>query len=204
MARRVFLKSPTLMKFRIVVVFFLVILFQSFAVFAHAGEPRLEISVELINPGGVVDVRGVDFEREEAVTLMLVNAQTAISLGEIIADVEGVFLQTIVLPVELAEGTYNFLAITDDHNITSPDFTVQGSPILAEGQGEEERRDEEEPLLAPVPTYPPGVVPGVAPGATQPVAAELEYPGMNKPMIAITMIVLIMSVALFIFRLGKR
>jgi hypothetical protein len=35
---------------------------------AHGSEPRPEISLERLNPGGVVDVRGVDFESEELVT----------------------------------------------------------------------------------------------------------------------------------------
>ena len=172
---------------------------------AHGDEPRLEISVDRINPGGVIDVRGVDFEREEAITLMLVNAQSAIPLGEIIADVEGVFLQTVVLPVELAEGTYNFLAITDDHNITSPDLTVQGSAITASGEGEEGRRDEEDPLLAAVPTYPHGVVPGVAPGATQVVASEHDNTPESKPTIVIGLSVIALGAfAFFLFVLRRK
>jgi len=55
--------------------------------FAHGGEPRLEISVERMNPGGIVDLRGVDFEPEEIITLMLVNSRSTISLGEVVADV---------------------------------------------------------------------------------------------------------------------
>jgi len=141
---------------------------------AHGDEPRLEISHEFMNPGGVVDVRGVDFEPEESITLMLINPQTAIPLGEIIANVEGVFLITVPLPVDLTEGTYSFLAITDDHNITSPDLTVQGSPIYG-GEGGQGLRDEGDPLLAPIPTFAPGVVPGgVVQRTTQPAAPVAE------------------------------
>jgi len=160
------------MKFRfftLAVLVFHLIFLQTSGVFAHGDEPRLEISVDRMNPGGVVDVRGVDFEFEEVITLMLVSSQTAIPFGEIVADTEGVFLQTIILPVDLAEGTYNFLAITDDHNITSPDLTVQGPAVVAEGEGGQGLRDDDDPLLAPMPTFAPGVVPGgVVPPTVQP------------------------------------
>ena len=153
--------KKTTRNFLLHIVVFVLVLYHADPVFAHGDEPRLEISAELVNPGGVVDVRGVDFEREEVVTLMLVNDKTAIPLGEIVADVEGVFLQTLALPVDLAEGTYNFLAITDDHKIFSPELTVQGPPSLDSEAGHDEGvREEEEPLLAPMPTFAPGVVPG--------------------------------------------
>lgn len=136
---------------------------------ANGDEPRLEVSTQFMNPGGIVVVRGVDFGFEEVVTLMLVNSQTAIPFGEVVADTEGVFLQTITMPVDLPEGTYNFLAITDDHNITSPDMTVQGPAIVADGEGGQGLRDEEDSLLSPMPTFAPGVVPGgVVPPTVQP------------------------------------
>lgn len=147
------------MKYRLLVIVILVIS-GSFDVFAHGDEPRLEISVERVSPGGIVDLRGVDFERDEVVTLMLVNPQTALPLGEIVADSEGVFLLTVTLPADLAEGTYHFLAITDDHNIASPDLIVQGPAIVGEEGGGQGGIDEDDPLLAPMPTFAPGVVPG--------------------------------------------
>ncbi|HLA08493.1 MAG TPA: hypothetical protein VJ022_13685 [Anaerolineales bacterium] len=98
-------------------------------VFAHGDEPRLEISPDRMNPGGVIDVRGVDFGAEELITLSLIRQDVEISLGETTADVEGVFIQIVTLPVDMAEGTYNFLAVTDDHKILSPNLTVQGPPI---------------------------------------------------------------------------
>ena len=132
--------------------------FVAYPVYAHGDEPRLEISVERVNPGGVVEVRGVDFEFETTVTLMLVNSKSTIPLGEVTADIEGVFLQIVTVPVDLPEGVYNFLAITDDHNITSPDLTVAGAPIYGESGGQGAREDED-PLLAPMPTSVPGVAP---------------------------------------------
>lgn len=169
-------------------------------VFAHGDEPRLEISLERVNPGGVIDVRGVDFEPEEAITLMLVNSGTAIPLGEMTADTDGIFLQIVEVPADLAEGTYNFLAITDDHNITSPDLIVQGPPVIAEGEGGQGPRDEDDGLLAPMPTYAPGVVPG---GVSQPVAqpGPQETPASNPvPTLPILIAVLALG-ALILFSL---
>lgn len=147
--------------------------------FAHGDEPRLEINVERINLGGVAEVRGVDFEPEEAITLMLVNSGTAIPLGETTADIEGIFLQIVEIPVDLPEGTYNFLAITDDHNISSPEMLVQGPPVLTEGEGGQGLRDEDDPLLASMPTFAPGVVPG---GVSQPIVqpASEQKPVSNR------------------------
>lgn len=124
-------------------------------VFAHGDEPRLEISVERVNPGGVVEVRGVDFEMDELVTLELVGSDMTIPQGEFIADVEGLFSQVITLPVDLKEGTYTFRATTDDHVIESVSFVVWGLPIMAEE--DDGQREEDDALFAPMPTYAPGV-----------------------------------------------
>ena len=157
---------------------FIVALWSVTPVLSHGDEPRVEISSDRITPGGVIEVRGVDFEREELVTLMLVNQSTTIPFGEVTADTEGIFLQVVTIPVDLSEGTYNFLAITDDHNVTSPDLAVQGPPILAEGEGGQGPRDEDDGLLAPMPTYPPGFVPGGVSPATVASAAQ-EQPASN-------------------------
>lgn len=123
---------------------------------AHSGQPRLEISVERMNPGGVVDVRGVEFDYEQTVTLYLERKGIAVQVGEVVTDLQGIFLHIVVLPVDLPEGVYNIRAVTSHHDVLSPALTVQGSPILEEegGQGE---RDEADNLLAPMPTYAPGV-----------------------------------------------
>ena len=63
--------------------------------FAHAEEPRLEISVDRILPGGIVDVRGVGFDYEDVVTLTLIGAQGELPLGEVVADTEGVFIHIV-------------------------------------------------------------------------------------------------------------
>jgi hypothetical protein len=123
---------------------------------AHGGEPRLEINVERINPGGVLDVRGVEFDYEQSVTLYLERTGIVVQLGEAVTDLEGVFLHVVVVPTDLPEGVYNIRAVTSHHDVLSPALTVQGSPILGEGGGQG-ARDEDDGLLAPMPTFAPGV-----------------------------------------------
>jgi hypothetical protein len=135
---------------------------------AHGRTPRLEISAERINPGGVLDIRGVEFDYEESISLYLERPGIVVQLGQLTADLEGIFIHTIVLPSDLPPGAYSIRGVTEHHDVISPAFTVQGSAV----SNEESRRDERDALLAPVPTYAPGVVPGgVAAVPTQPVAA---------------------------------
>jgi hypothetical protein len=136
---------------------------------AHGGEPRLEISMERLSPGGVVDVRGVEFDYEELVTLALIGSEKDIVVGEITTNVEGEFTHIAVLPSDLAEGTYYFRATTSHHWAISPPLTVWGiAYIEGGGQGP---RDEDDGLLAPMPMFAPGVVPE---GVSQP-AAQLVH-----------------------------
>ena len=136
---------------------------------AHAREPRLEISLERINPGGVLDVRGVEFDYEQSVNLYLERTGIVVQLGEVVTDLEGVFVHIVVLPIDLPEGVYNVRAVTTHHDVLSPALTVQGFPILAEGGGQGER-DEDDGLLAPMPTLAPGVssTPLPQPAAVEP------------------------------------
>jgi hypothetical protein len=137
--------------------------------FAHGGDPRLEISADRLNPGSALDVRGVDFEFEEKVTLDLVGPQGVTSFGTVLADTEGIFLLTITLPFDLVEGTYVLRATTDDHQLESPPITVSGSADTEQGQ----QRELEEPLLAPMPTVAAGVATSIPPASVaEPAAAQ--------------------------------
>lgn len=136
------------------VVFLIALLFVTPAS-AHGDEPRIEISAERLNPGSVLDLRGVDFEFEEEVVLLLVGPQVEVPLGTVLADAEGIFLLTITLPPDLTEGTYVIRATTDDHVVESPQITVWGTADL--GGGEDGPVDEEDGLLMPIPTHAPNI-----------------------------------------------
>ena len=125
---------------------------------AHSTEPRVEISIERTNPGAVVDVRGVSFGMDDSVTLSLIGTGVDVPLGEILANAEGEFTHIVVLPTDLVEGTYFFRAVNSHHYVLSSPLTVWGT-ALGEG-GEQGPRDDDDALLAPMPTFAPGVVPG--------------------------------------------
>jgi hypothetical protein len=115
---------------------------------AHGGEPRLEISAESLNPGSMLDIRGVDFEFEEEVSLALIGTQNELPLSTVTADPEGIFLVTITLPADLTEGIYVIRATTDDHLVESVKLTISGAANLGGGEASEQ----EEGLVAPMPT----------------------------------------------------
>jgi hypothetical protein len=122
---------------------------------AHGSEPRLEISAEQVNPGGLVEVRGVDFDYEESVALSLTRSKIQIPLSEVTADVEGIFIKTIVLPADLPAGEYNFIARTTHHLVMSPALTVWGAAI--QDQEDNSIRDQSDVQLEPMLTLAPGV-----------------------------------------------
>jgi hypothetical protein len=184
----------------------LTVLFTLFfvpVVFAHGDEPRLEISLERVNPGGVIDVRGVDFEFEEVVTLELVGSETALPIGTTVADVEGVFVQIVSLPVELSAGMYQFRATTDDHVIVSPSFEVWG--VAMAGEGAEGERDEDDGLLAPMPTVAPNTSVtrvSIVQASETPAAPMSTFPWMIVVIAASVVIVLFL--VLFLSRKRER
>ncbi len=141
--------------------------------FAHGGEPRLEISVEQINPGGLVEVRGVDFDYEELVVLSLMRSSIQIPLSEVTTNVEGTFTQIVGLPADLPIGEYNFQARSDHHLVTSPTIIVWG--VAVENQEDNSIRDQSDVQFGPLPTLVP-----VIPSTPPPQRTALKTPA-SKP-----------------------
>jgi hypothetical protein len=133
---------------------------------AHGGQPRLEIDAETLSPGSALEIRGVGFEFEEQIALELAGSVIALPLGTIGADTEGGFLLVVSLPPELTAGTYFIRATTDDHEVSSIAFSVQGAASPEEGG--EVLRDEDDGLLVPMPTLPPGFTSTPIPAETGP------------------------------------
>jgi hypothetical protein len=130
-------------------------LWLSFSVVARAladGEdPRLEISADRLAPGMILQVRGVNLEREQDIPIALVGAEGEFPLGVIASNEAGEFTQSFNLPLDLPEGVYRVLAKNPSSvPVISVPLTIQGAPVMAEA--EEVIRDEDEPLLAPIPT----------------------------------------------------
>lgn len=135
---------------------------------AHNTIPRVEISMERLHPGEVVDIRGVSFGMDDSVTLTLIGSGVDVSFGDVLASGEGEFTYIAVIPSDLVEGPYYFRAVTSHHYVLSPPLTVWGT-AFTEGGGQG-LRDEDDGLLAPMPTFPPAVVTAPVPqtSAAQP------------------------------------
>ena len=178
------------------------LLFTS-TVYAHATEPRLEINIDRIIPGGVIDVRGVGFDYEEVVRLTLIGSQGELDLGEVTADLEGIFLNIVTLPSDLLEGTYYFRGVTTHHYTISPPLTVQGTAIL-DGE-DQEARDWDDVMLAPMPTFVPGVVPGSPPQQPAPTGPAQELPTSSSlPSNMFILAVLMVFVIILLFGMLRR
>lgn len=138
-----------------VVIVILLSLWIVFPVSAHGDDARIEVSQVRLNPGSVLDIRGVGFEPETEIALLLTGSQVDVPLGTAAADMEGTFLLTLVLPADLAGGTYVVRGTTNDnHSIDSPQLTIWGTADLGSADGE--LRDEDDGLLAPMPTIAAG------------------------------------------------
>ena len=50
-------------------------------------------------------------------------------LGQIIADLDGIFIHTIVLPPDMPGEAYTIRDVTEHHDVLSPTLTVQAEPF---------------------------------------------------------------------------
>lgn len=167
--------------------------------YAHGGEPRLEISLDRINPGGTLEVRGVEFDYDEPVTLSLMRAEIQIPLMDVIADPEGVFTQVIVLPADLPPGEYTFRAKSEHHKVLSPVFMVSGPALLdKEDNGVRDQSDLE---LGPLPTFVPEGIPEKVPQAA---AAEASIPKTSPMTLIVSLIVGTLLLAFLSLRLFRK
>jgi hypothetical protein len=66
----------------------------------------------------------------------------------VIGDEHGDFKLIVGVPVEAAVGAYNVRAFAPNRVVVAVPLILAGSPISAEGS---EQRDQDEPLLAPMP-----------------------------------------------------
>ncbi len=115
--------------------------------------------------GGALEVRGVNLASDTSIRVTLVGVEHRYELGDAQGDAHGDFTQAFALPFEAAEGSYVLLASVGDLELVTAPLTIAG---VAQPESEEgSLRDEDEPLLAPMPTFAPGVVPGQAPVQTQ-------------------------------------
>jgi hypothetical protein len=192
------MKKITFGSLPFIVLFLFALLFVQPAL-AHGGEPRLEISVERINPGGLVEVRGVDFDEEESIVLSLTGPNIQIPLIEVTTDLEGTFTQVIVFPADLPTGEYNFIASTEHHMITSPTITVWG--VAVQNQEDSGIRDQSDVQLGPMPTLAPSVSSTPLPQTT---ASDTPASRRNSPILIFSILTGVVILALIGIRIFKK
>lgn len=134
--------------------------------YAHGDEAHLELNTTQAGPGATIDLRGVGFDPESDITIMLVGAQRQLLLGAVSSDETGDFTQALSLPADLLPGAYEVRA-ADSHHSTSIPLNIIAS---AGAEEEGEQRGEEEPLLAPMPARAASVAP---PSSQTPAASPL-------------------------------
>ena len=139
---------------------------------AHGGEAHLELNTTQASPVTTLDLRGVGFDPEGAILIMLVGAERQLLLGGVSADEAGDFNQALSLPVDLLPGAYEVRAADSHHSASIPLNITAGTG--AEEQGAQ--RGEEEPLLAPMPTH----AASVAPPSSQTAAPQTEVAGQSS------------------------
>ncbi len=128
----------------------LLIALTSAAALAHDGPPRLELNTDRIPPGATLEVRGVNLASDESINLTLIGNGSEFPLGVAMTDAHGDFTQAFALPTELTEGAYIVRASKATGPVAEAPLTVFGPAVSAEDEGGQ--REEEDGLLAPMPT----------------------------------------------------
>ena len=158
---------------------------------ADGEDPRVEISADRLAPGMILEVRGVNLSREEQIPIALVGVKGEFQLGVITSNEVGEFTQTFTLPNDLPEGTYRVLARnTSQLAVISAPLTIQGPAVMSDVE-EGGLRDEDEPLLAPMPT-------AVKVSAAEQTNQAASESWLNPAMIAIALGVLVLGTFSFI------
>lgn len=116
---------------------------------AHDAEESLTIDPAVARPGETITVTVQGLEPGASCAFLLVSNGDAVPLGSTPANAEGDLTIPIMLPVELSAGAYRLEVRSGDVTL-SAGLVIDGPPILPEEDDGE--RDEEDPLLAPLPS----------------------------------------------------
>lgn len=139
-------------------------------VLAHSGETFFVAEPAVVAPGAGVAVRA-DLPTSGPVRLSIVGVDGSVrELGVVEETDEGHFEILLEIPADLPTGRWALRAHADGAEVASTTIDVAGAPIAGEDDGEG-GRDEEDPLLVPLPSGwqasrsgPPAVTPAAANG----------------------------------------
>lgn len=147
---------------------------------AHDGPPRVELGADRVPPGANLVVRGVNLVPDTFIEVELISVEAHYTLGAAQGDEHGDFTQGFIVPAEAVAGDYLVQVSVEHYDLASTPLVLAGAAVI-EAEGEAQR-DEDEPLLAPMPTFAPGIVPGAAPAITQAAPTEaFVSPPVSEP-----------------------
>ena len=122
------------------------------AALAHDGKARVDLSAERISAGADLEVRGINIAPEMPISLTLIGAGAEFSLGTVVGDAHGDFVLAVAVPREVVAGAYTVRVFGTNHVIVAAPLTIIGATAVEE---EGTQRDQDEPLLAPMPRAQP-------------------------------------------------
>jgi hypothetical protein len=118
---------------------------------AHDGTARVQLNAERISPGADLEVRGINIAPEMQIKLALVGGGAEFLLGVVVGDAHGDFVLAVAVPREAAAGAYTVRAFGTNRVIVAAPLIIVGAAVEEEGT----QRDQDEPLLAPMPRAQP-------------------------------------------------
>jgi methionine-rich copper-binding protein CopC len=120
-------------------------------VHAHGGETFMTAEPAVIPPGAAVGI-SADLLTSGPVTLSLAGTDgSRRDVGVVAETSEGHFQVVVEVPTDLPVGVWTLLAETDGKVLGSTVIQVSGTPI-EDGGGGQGPRDEDDPLLQPLPS----------------------------------------------------
>ena len=114
---------------------------------AHEGSARIELNTQQTSSGAEVEIRGVNIAAELPITLALLGAGYEYPLGTAVGDEHGDFVVGVRVPAEAPAGAYTVRAFGSNRVLVIAPLRLLG--VAAEEEGAQ--RDQDEPLLAPMP-----------------------------------------------------
>lgn len=115
----------------------------------HGGPPRIELNAVRLPPGATLEVRGINLGADEVIRLALAGSAGTSLLGEVTGDSHGDCAAIFSLPSDLVAGVYSVQASAEGRLLASARLAIAGTAVSSDQQ--EGRRDQSEPLLAPMP-----------------------------------------------------
>ena len=113
----------------------------------HDGITGVFVEPDLVNPGGVIVVRGDNVSTDDPVRVELITGVTRIELGTALTDGEGHFTIGATIPPETAVGPYTIEVIGLSGVRMSVDLLVEGTPFYDGQNGAPPGRDEGLPAM---------------------------------------------------------